>query len=438
MRAAPIAIAALVRLGAWTLIPGARFASDEQGYVNAGVQLATTGQQDLFWPPMTGWIVALFKTLMPSLSLAAIRMAWIGADLVNVALVGVIAQRIATRLPPSQRSRFVAAATLGYALYLPAISHAQFVTSEIPALLLVLLSVVLVMSPAAGTAPLVGAGITLGVLTLVRANLAPLIVLLPAAAFAAEARAAWIRKTAIIALVALVLPVGVVTWNGWRYGEATLSRNAAYNLYIGNRDFYAEDLDLFHPRATPQQIEFRRQMFAGTLEYPTGTAAELQAAATRWIAEHPVEFARRALGRLARVFAPKTDVLELAGGETAVGVFSVRGLALLGVANIQWLVIALAGWLGLALLLQRDRTTATVFIAAIAGSAVLCLVAIAKPRYSFVFDPLLIVSAALALTASIDERAGAWARSRRVLIPIYAFLAWGWIAWVVFALTSRL
>ena len=83
----------------------------------------------------------------------------------------------------------------------------------------------------------------------------------------------------VVVAAAAVFPTAVVAWNSLEYGEATLSRNAAYNLYIGNRDFYAEDLDLFHPRATREQIEFRRQMFAGTLQYPTGTAAQLQAAA---------------------------------------------------------------------------------------------------------------------------------------------------------------
>src|SRR4030095_9344823 len=115
----------------------------------------------------------------------------------------------------------------------------------------------------------------------------------------------------------------------------SLSRNAVYNLYIGNQDVYAEDLDLLHPRATPEQIEFRRRFFARRLEDPQGRVVELQNAAVAWIARHPWQFMRRATGRLARVFAPKTDVMELAGGEQAIGVFSPTALALLGAANAQ-------------------------------------------------------------------------------------------------------
>ena len=90
----PMAVAALVRLAAWALLPGARFASDEQGYVDAGIALAATGQQDLFWPPLTGWIVAAIKTIAPAAPLAAIRLVWIAMDLANVALVAVLAGRI--------------------------------------------------------------------------------------------------------------------------------------------------------------------------------------------------------------------------------------------------------------------------------------------------------------------------------------------------------
>src|SRR5215212_4023973 len=61
-----VVVAALVRLLAWLLIDHARFASDEQGYVDAGIALATTGQQDLFWPPLTGWIVALVHMIAPA------------------------------------------------------------------------------------------------------------------------------------------------------------------------------------------------------------------------------------------------------------------------------------------------------------------------------------------------------------------------------------
>jgi hypothetical protein len=424
-----MAVAALVRVSAWALISGARFASDEQGYVDAGIALATTGQQDLFWPPLTGWIVAAVKIVAPSAPLSAIRLLWIAMDLVNVALVAVLAGRI------GGAARF---APYAYALYLPAISHAQFVTSEMPALLLVLSALAIVTSRRSTITADLAAGACLGAVILVRANLLPLLVMLPAAAFSQISRPTWIKRTAIVAIAGGLIVAAAIAHNWIAYGEPTLSRNAAYNLYIGNQDVYAEDLDLFHPRATPEQIEFRRQFFAGTLQYPTGTAAELQSAALAWIVRHPGQFLRRATGRLARLFAPKTDVLELAGGEAAVGVFSPTGLALLGLANLQWTWALFAGLLGLAALIDRDRPLGVTFLATIAGCAILCLIAISKPRYSFVFDPLLILSATLAVSIGAADRAVAWRRHWRGLAPSYIFLAWGWIAWTIFAMTSRL
>lgn len=428
----------MVRLMAWVLIPATRFASDEQGYVDAGVQLATTGRQDLFWPPMTGWIVAAVKVLLPSASLGFLRLLWVGLDLANLGLIAILAGRIAALLDPVHGRRFVWLTTFAYALYLPAISHAQFVTSEMPALLLVLLSLVSITSPSRSLAAVVATGAAIGVLVLVRANLAPLAVFVPLAALSDLPAGEWLRRSAIVLAIAAAIPAAVVAHNGIAHGEATLSRNAAYNLYIGNRDFYAEDLDLMRPRATPEQIEFRRQMFAGTLEYPTGTAAELQRAAMDWIASHPGTFVRRAAGRLARVFAPKTDVLELAGGEGTAGIFSMRSLALLSIANLQWMLILAAGLPGVAMLLARHQRWGATFLATIIGSVALCLVAIAKPRYSFVFDPLLIAAAAFFVTAPAADRLDTLRRSRAILTVLFAFLIWGWVAWTIFALSSRL
>lgn len=434
----PVAVAVLARLAVWAMIPGDRFASDEQGYVEAGLSLAMRGEQDLFWPPLTGWIVALIKTIAPAAPLTALRLVWIAMDIVNVGLVAILAGRVARAVMPDAERTLVVASSLAYALYLPAISHAQFVTSEMPALLLVLASLVLVTSSGTRPATDAAAGVVFGALLLARANLLPLMVLVPMTAFAGQPRAVWLRRTATIVVIGAAVVSAAVVRNWIAFGDPTLSRNAAYNLYIGNSEMYAEDLNLFAPAATAEQIEFRRQFAAGTLQYPTGTAAELQRRALRSIADHPLIFVRRALGRLARVFAPKTDVLELAGGEAAVGVFSPAGLTLLGIANLQWVCTLFGGVLGLSLLWQRDRVLGGTFIATIAGSVLLCLIAISKPRYSFVFDPLLIIGAMVIVSVPAGERIAAWRRARRALIPIIGFLVWGWTAWLIFAFSSRL
>jgi hypothetical protein len=229
----------------------------------------------------------------------------------------------------------------------------------------------------------------------------------------------------------------VVVRNGVVHGQFTIAQNSAYNLYIGNRDLYAEDLDLFHPVATAGQIEFRRQYFAGELTYPTQSPEELQREAMAWIAAHPATFARRMLGRLARVFAPKTDVLELLGGERAAGVFSPASLALLTLANLQWAFVLFAGLVGLAAMTRQYPTMARVFLATVLGSLPLCLIAISKPRYAFTFEPLLLIAALLWVGARREMWEAVSTRDRWILAACSLFLLWGWAAWLTFAITSR-
>jgi hypothetical protein len=234
------------------------------------------------------------------------------------------------------------------------------------------------------------------------------------------------------------LMVGGWAMRNWRVaGHLTIADNSAYNLFIGNRDLYAEDLDLLHPVATREQIEFRRQQWTGELVNPTGSPAELQRQALSWIASHPLTFARRAMGRLARVFAPKTDVLELAGGEMTAGVFSPVSLILLSAANAQWIVILFGGLIGLAAILQLAPALGRPFVATIVGSVLLCMVAIAKPRYSFVFDPVLLLGLSALLTSPRRMVSAIGPRARRALGAIVIFLIWGWTAWLIFAFSSR-
>ena len=278
-------------------------------------------------------------------------------------------------------------------------------------------------------------GALTGVLILTRPSLLPLLVLWPAGvALNHRDRVPWAAVAGFVAMASFV--VGGYAWRNLVVaGQFTLATNSAYNLYIGNREMYAEDLNLFSPRATAEQVEFRRQQWDGTLVHPALTPAELQREAVKWMAAHPLQFVRRAAGRLARVFAPRTDVLELVGGEAAAGVFSARSLGVLAIANLQWLFALVAGVIGLVAL--RRTATGRMFALTVAGSVALCLVAISKPRYSFVFDPILIVAAVTFASAPGESWRRLDRRDRWILAGVFAFLAWGWIAWLIFAFTSR-
>ena len=436
----PLTVAAVVRIGLWLVLPASRLASDEDSYVRAGTSLLTTGQQDLFWPPVTGWLIALFGSLTPDHSIRWIRFGWLVMDLGCLAAVRVLAHRVARGVDPRDTAwseRFANCAALAYALYLPAISFSQFATSEIPALLLVLLTLVFLTFDRTSTHHVLAAGVCAGLVGITRPSLLPMLVFLPAAIVLRErARPLW-RDAAVFVAAGAVVVAAVIVRNVVSAGQLTIAHNSAYNLYIGNRDLYAEDLDLFHPVATAGQIEFRRQFFAGELTYPTQSPDELQRDALAWIRAHPGTFARRMLGRLARVFAPKTDVLELLGGERTAGIFSASSLALLAVTNLQWAFVLFAGLVGLAGVSRIHRRIGGLFLATVLGSLPLCLIAIAKPRYAFTFEPLLLIAALLLVFARFRLWNALHRRDRWILAACSLFVLWGWAAWLTFAITSR-
>lgn len=433
-----VVAASLVRLIVWLLLPAARFASDEEGYFRAGMTLLTTGVQDVFWPPGTGWLIAATAWAFRSVEPPTIRLVWIAMDIACVFAICVLAHRVAVQVTGDtvKRRQVLTLAGLGYAFYLPAISFAQFTTSETPALLLLLVALMLLSRERGTWLAFVGAGGLLGAMAITRTSLLPLVFCVPAAAVSRH-RAFWVRALAAAVVAAMVIAIPMA--RNWRTtGELTLAHNSAYNLYIGNRDVYAEDLNLFRPVATAEQIEFRRQFWNDELAYPTQSRAQMQREAIAWMVEHPGLVARRAFGRLARVFAPKTDVLELVGGERQAGVFSIRSITLLAVANAQWLAILVAGLVGLVALWRLQLPTARLFAAALAGALPLCLIAIAKPRYAFPFEPLLLI-AAVALSVERERLLSVLQRRDRIaLATAIGFLAWGWIAWLIFAFSSRL
>jgi hypothetical protein len=437
----PLVLAIAVRLLAWLSVSHTRFASDEDSYFAVATALLGNGEQNLFWPPVTGWVIAAIRWVFRTDAIAHVRIIWILFDIACLLLIRELATRLGRAMfdnDPVKVSRVSLLATAGYAIYLPAVSHAQFATSETPALLQTLIVLVLLSKADAGLATYVGAGLVAGTLALTRPSLLPLLMLWPLAAWrSAVSSESWCR--AMVFVLTGVVVVGAWAVRNWYVaGQLTIANNSAYNLFIGNRNLYAEDLDLFHPVATREQIEFRRQQWSGQLVYPAEPPAELQRQALAWIAAHPVGFARRAVGRLARVFAPKTDVLELAGGEQQAGAFSPISLVLMSAANAQWTVILFGGLIGLASIVRLAPGLGRIFVATIVGSVLLCTVAIAKPRYSFVFDPVLLLGLAALLTAPFETTAAVDARSRRILIVLAIFLLWGWTAWLIFAVSSRM
>jgi hypothetical protein len=404
---------------------------DEAAYLRAAQSLARHGVQDVFWPPLTGWWLTLLWPLTGGDALVS-RACTAALDLLNTALVWAVCRQ-AVAQDHGARPGAPALAATAYALYLPAIAFACNATSEVPSLALLLGSLWLLGRPALDWRAVSLAGLLLGLLTLARSNLALMGVAL---GLGLLTRPDLVNRRAMaLGLVSLSLLVPCLwAWRNLAHGEGwALAHNGSYNLYMGNAPEAPDELNLFAPAATTAQRAVRAGQGNRHAEQALQLAPDQrQAQALTWIQADPLNFARRALGRLARVWAPKTAQLSLAGGEGRHGLTHPSSLLLLGIGTAQWAVLLWLGLRGLAAWHARRPDLATPLLAALLGALPLCLVAIAKPRYAFPFEPVLMMAAAAGGTLS----AGA-TRHRWLTDVSLAFIAWGWVAWAVFAWTSR-
>ncbi|MFC1851322.1 hypothetical protein ACFL27_14085 [candidate division CSSED10-310 bacterium] len=469
-----LTIALGIRVAFWALIPVEMVASDESTYYHAGLRLLTEGVQDVFFPPLTSWIIALTQLFSEPPSIKAARFFWVVLDTGNVLLLylltlGLTASTSGNRIE-DQSSRHHAPwrddnekaailAALFYTFYIPALKYSQFATSEVPALFLLLASLNLIIytrnnglfSPvsiqpesfkitcAYGSYFFVG--ILFGLVTLARGNLA-LVGLSIACLLWFENRSLGKKFAGILfwcICSGLLLPIGsYMLGNYLGTGRLIFSQNVSYNLYIGNADVYQEDLNLFWPFASPEQCQERQRMLQGSQRGITLNATEMRKAAVQNILNSPVLFLRRALGRLARIFGPKTAPLALLGGERKTGIFSLGPLFLLGLSALQYAFILFLGIAGIFLLLGDHSLVGKLFSVTILSSLPLCLIAISKPRYSFPFEPVLIIAAVWFMIKVRQNLHRVWSHYKIPLLIIYGFLIWSWLAWLIFSFSSRL
>ncbi len=426
--------AATIRLVLWAWVAPYGGAADEPSYLYAIRLLWGQGQQYLFWPPVTGWLGTGIAILTGGVRAMTLRLAWVVLDICNVALLWRWATHVFSDSPRADRIALISAAM--YAVHLPAIAFSQFVTSETPMMFL-LLSALNLLTPLDRHLwfRVSLSGMILGLVVLTRTSLLPLPIALAGVIyiFFQDTR----RKKAALALMAMAaLPVlAFMVRNEVREGRLMLTNNAEYNLYLGNQENSQSELNLFSPAATRAQIDYRRRSHSTSEETKGMSPSEMRSRAIAFIRAHPVVTLRRVLGRFARVFAPKTAHLSLIGDGTPVTQPGATALLVVGV--LQWFPILFGGAVALLVMLRWRLQAAVWTLAVIAGSVPLCLVAISKPRYAFPVEPFLIV----ALSWALVYRGEVWRALRgpvlRHSVTVCLLLAWFWIAWGVFAATSR-
>jgi hypothetical protein len=431
---------------------------DELSYQSTASWLIEHGEQHLFWPPATGWLIAIIYAAAGP-SIAAARLSWLVLDLLNLVLLGLLAGRVSTgqsaEPEPAGSGALRGLVMTGYALYLPAIGFAVHTTSETPSVTL-LLAVLLLLRPAAGPGPsqrrVAVAGLVAGALILTRPSLTLVPVALafvlprteplpgqkpeqrPDGATGGRPARRWTPALLLVSLAA-IFPLAYVARNRLVTGHLVLAQNASYDFHRGNGPVYQEDLDLFWPIATAEQIAYRRLRASGGNEPPsTATPTEMRNEALAFIRSEPLLFVRRALGRLGRLTVPRTEHLALLGGEQGIGVFDPRALALLLLGMAEFAPVLLLGTAGLFGLARSHRKAARLFLAVVLALIPPVLITISKPRFGFVAEPLLLIAAA---AFALNARSWAPLVGRRASIALVGFYAWAWLAWLIFALTSR-
>ncbi|MBM4326471.1 MAG: hypothetical protein FJ118_04820 [Deltaproteobacteria bacterium] len=427
-----------IRAPFWIWARSAPFTNDEHGYWSIAQSFLETGEFDISWPPITSALLAAISSCGGSLHDA--RLIWTFIDAANIGLLYTLLSRFLERPAPL-------IASLLYTIYVPAISFASFATSEMPAMLLFLASACLMIDPrrSIGFGRILVGAIMIGLLVLTRSSLAVLAVWIAFMASPASVGAGKKPSRALSVCVALVLGAGVVglwvTRNYLAHGEFIIAENVAYNLYLGNQPHYSEDLNLFHPFPTQEQIQDRKELLKEEVVRDREFLSdhEMRSRAVAFIAENPFLFARRALGRLARVFAPKTAQLQALGSERDNPWFTAPSLALLISANLLYGLALFGGWAGIILCGPSDREKKFRLIAlgVLVGTSALCTVAIAKPRYSFPSDPILIAGLAWLL---VNTRQAALRVNKKTVAAImggWVFLAWSWAAWLIWSFMTR-
>src|SRR5262245_18770573 len=90
----PLGLALVVRLVAWFTISPTRLASDEDSYIAVATALSSNGLQDLFWPPVTGWLITGARTILGTDQAATLRLVWIAFDPGCLVAIGLLASRL--------------------------------------------------------------------------------------------------------------------------------------------------------------------------------------------------------------------------------------------------------------------------------------------------------------------------------------------------------
>jgi len=470
-----VALALSVRIAAWFLIPRAEFghSGDEVSYYRCAMRLTLLGDQDLFWAPMSGWVIAAASTLLGTEKVHLLRLIWVFIDGLNVALIFGVTRRLCQlgSALPLAKGRFGLphAAAMSYALYLPAIGYAVHLTSEALSLSFLLASLwVADWRPPFRLWRMAAAGCLAGGMVLTRPNLAPVAVMLAAviAAMNWRARPLWqgvLLPTGLLVALAALLPAAWILRNYALTGYLFLNLSYPQGYYRAAMATYEEDLrfvksqpsnyeaanrrayyerhqrlneELAKVEATSTRKACQEAIVSGLLKVRPLTPQEVFEKRTESIrrvtkdmkAASLPEQVRRGTSRLMRSLAPKTGTFDLVS--RARPLLDPLKFGLFALANVQWGIALTLGLAGLLAGAGLDLQPRLLLLAVIAGGLAATPFAHGEPRYSFPVEFAFIIAA----TGFIWDFRRSWRAllgSRWRMAAFFTalvFLGWTWIA----------
>lgn len=456
-----ILVAGALRFGFWLLTHNDAPFGDEDCQLAHARDMVLTGNQHVFWPPMSIWLSAGLIRLWDTADHQIIRFVWFMLDVCNCVLVYAVCLRLFDR-----KVGFWAAFL--YAIYPAAIARAVFMTSEVPTILFLHLGILVLFLSWQKSHLAYGllAGMFFALSSLSRGTSITLLFLFPAASLlipaAGKSGARRLAVGAVMLIGGLALWLPWVTHNRLVGGQwIVISTNASANLAQSTdpkRSHAHGDLFIIHPRATREQIELRKRVLSAS-----GVPAEADAGepgrtnvvplrdqtpaqqfalnrihrkeAARSIRAAPGSYAVSCIGRFARVWALDTHVKSLFGQEQWGAGFGPPVLLLMAWSNLIFVFAALAGVVGL--VMTKGRIVQFIGVIYVLGPLIPCALVIGKPRYHLSAIPLLL---GFGVWAFLNRRIWWPEVSRRVLTIVgacWAFLGWTWIAWIIFCYTSR-
>lgn len=473
----------LIRFLFWLIVPKNEFglSGDEVSYYRCGLSLSLLGRQDIFWAPMTGWIIAFLNILLGTEKIFVFRLFWVILDTFNILFIYLLSKKILFTYKEKvdlHNLKISFFSSLFYCLYLPSIGYANHITSEIPSLFF-LLGMLLLLD---FNAPfefkrMIIAGLLGGLMILTRPNLAAVIPLIAIGILFMNYRKNKLLITfiylGIYILFSILLPLFWSLRNYINTGYLFLNLSYPSGFLRAQMRDYVEDLRLIDSYPTKYEINARislkekyknlnsellkinntldrlerQKLLKNGLLNVKGLSPKevfekkseaIKKISDVWEPADLIELLRRGFTRMLRTLAPKTGVFDIVSSDLKF--FHPYKLILFSIANLQWFFILFFGFAGIFSNCSINIYGRLMLLLIIFGCLISSFFAHGEPRYSFPIEHCFIILS-FSFILNIGDTLKNLLRSKISLILfciVNAIVFWGWLSSAIWGFSKEI